>query len=133
MPQINPVSFGYYDANDQLVDLTPAVDIQNVSLNREAIYQEWTDGNWISHRAFVRARISGTVNVGYRLESAHRAFLAGLAGAVREDGTVKLRAYVNNVEDVCVFYAFVEPVGAGKWDLLNSHQWQTTALKITER
>lgn len=133
MPQINPVSFGYYDANDQLVDLTPAIDIQSVSLNREAIYQEWTDGNWTDHRAVVRTRISGTVNVGFRQESAHRAFLTDLAAAVREDGTIKLSAYVNNVEDVCVFYAFVETVGAGKWDLVNSRQWQTTALKITER
>lgn len=133
MPQLNPVFFGYYTTADVLVDLTDAVDIQNFSLNREAEVQEWIDGNWQTHRAVVRTRISGSVNVGYAGESSHQSFLSGLAAAVRSDGTVKLKAYVNNVESVCTFFAFVDTAGAGKWDLKNSRQWQTTTLTITER
>ena len=46
---------------------------------------------------------------------------------------MKLRAYVNNVESVCEFFAYVDTAGAGKWDLLNSRQWQTLKLEISER
>ena len=133
MAQTNPVYFAYYDSTNTLVDLTSAVNIQEYGLNRERVYQTWTDGNWIEHRDVVRTRIQGEVSVGFRIEADYRAFLTALAAARGTDGTVKLKAYVNNVESVCEFYAFVDTAGAGRWDLLNSRQWQTLRLTVYER
>lgn len=129
----NPVYFGYYNASAQLVDMTGSVDIQNVGLNRQDVFETWTDGNWREHRVKVRERISGVVNIGFSSETAFHDFLSALAAAVGEDGTVKLRAYVNNVQAVCEFFAYVDTVGAGKWDLLNGRQWQTLAITVSER
>lgn len=129
----NPVYFGYYNASAQLVDMTGSVDIQNFGLNRQDVFETWTDGNWKERRVKVRDRISGVVNIGFASETAYHGFLSALAAAVGEDGTVKLRAYVNNVQTVCEFFAYVDISGAGKWDLLNGRQWQTLAMTVSER
>ena len=133
MAQTNPVYFGYYNAASTLVDMTAYADIQNYGLNRADVFETWTDGNWKERRVRVRTRISGDVVLGFSSESTYRSFLTDLAAAVGSDGTVKLRAYVNNVESVCEFFAYVDTAGAGKWDLLNSRQWQTLKLEISER
>lgn len=129
----NPVHFSYYPLSGNAVDMTSAVDVQNFTLNREQIYQSWTDGNWAEHRAVVRTQISGQVVLGFASEASQNSFLTAIAAATRSDGTVKLKAYVNNVTTVCEFYAFVDIVGAGKWDLVNSRQWQTLTLQIKEK
>ena len=128
----NPVFFGYY-VGTTIVDMTGAVDIQNYGLNREEEDQRWTDGNWTQHRAVVRTRISGSVVLGFASETSYHNFLAALAAQRQADGTVKLCAYVNNVQTVCTFFAFVDAAGAGRWDLVNARQWQTLTLTITER
>jgi len=135
MAQTNPAYFGYYNAASTLVDMTAYADIQNINLNRADVFQTWTDGNWNERRVKVRTKISGSVQLGFASESTYRSFLTALAAAAAAstDGTVKLKAYVNNVENVCEFFAYVDTVGAGKWDLLNSRQWQTLALNISER
>lgn len=129
----NPVYFAYYSTSGAAVDMTGAADVQNFNLNQEELYQEWTDGNWVDHRAVVRTRISGSVALGFRSEAALQAFLTAFAAARKEDGTVHLKSYVNNVETVCDYYAFVDISGAGKWDLVNGRQWQTLALSIKEK
>ena len=128
----NPVFFGYY-VGTTVVDMTAAADVQNYGLNREDVYQSWTDGNWTDHRDVVRTRIRGTVVLGFKSESSYHNFLAALAAQTQADGTVKLCAYVNNVQTVCTFNAFVDTAGAGRWDLKNSRQWQTLTLTISER
>ena len=128
----NPVFFGYY-AGTTVVDMTASVDVQNYGLNREDVYQSWTDGNWTDHRDVVRTRIRGSVTLGFRSETASHNFLAALTSVQQADGTVKLCAYVNNVQTVCSFFAFVDTAGAGRWDLKNSRQWQTLTLTISER
>ena len=133
MAQTNPIYFGYYKSGATLVDMTAAADIQNYGLNRQDVFDTWTDGNWVEHRVKVRTRISGNVNLGFSSEATYRSFLAALQAAAGPDGTVKLKAYVNNVENVCEFYAFIDTAGAGKWDVVNSRQWQTLTLKISER
>lgn len=128
----NPAFFGYYSGTS-VVDMTGYADIQNLALNREDVFQSWTDGNWTDHRDVVRTRIRGTVTLGFRSETTYHSFLSGLAGAKLADGTVRLQAYVNNVQTVCSFYAFVDTAGAGRWDLVNARQWQTLTLNISER
>lgn len=129
----NPVSFGFYNAGGTVTDMTGSIDLQNYGLNREDVFQSWTDGNWTDHRDVVRTRIRGTVTLGFRSETTYHTFLSGLAGAKLADGTVQLQAYVNNVQTVCSFYAFVDTAGAGRWDLVNARQWQTLTLQISER
>jgi len=129
----NPISFGFYNAGGTVTDMTDAVNAQEYGLNREDVFQSWTDGNWLDHRDVVRTRIRGDVQIGFASESAYHAFLAALSAAKQQDGTVRLLAYVNNVAAPCDFYAFIDYPGAGRWDLVNSRQWQTLTLSISER
>lgn len=129
----NPIYFAFYDASSVLVDMTGKMDIQGYGLNRADVYQTWTDGNWLDHRDVVRTRISGAVKLGFSSEADYRSFLENLAAAATADGSVHVKAYVNNVRTVCDFYAFIDTAGAGKWDLTNSRQWQAVTLTVSER
>lgn len=129
----NPVYFAYYDSGNTLVNMTDNMDIQNCGLNQANVYQTWTDGNWEDHRDVVRTRVSGSVKLGFASEANFNTFLTSIAAAELEDGTVKIKAYVNNVKTVCEFYAFVDIEGAGKWDLTNSRQWQVLTVKVSEK
>lgn len=129
----NPVYFAYYDSGNTLVNMTGKMDIQNYGLNQTNVYQTWTDGNWKDHRDVVRTRVSGSAKLGFASETEFNAFLTSIAGAELEDGTVKIKAYVNNVQAVCEFCAFIDIEGAGKWDLTNSRQWQVLTVKVSEK
>ena len=129
----NPIYFAFYNASSQLVDMTGSMDQQNYGLNRSEVYQSWTDGNWKDHRDVVRTRVSGAVKLGFSSESDYTAFLTSFAAAALADGTVKIKAYVNNVQTVCEFYAFTDMEGAGKWNLTSGRQWQTLTIKVSEK
>lgn len=133
MAQTNPIYFGYYSTADVLTDMTAYLDEQNFTVNQADEYQTWTDANWTDHQEHVRTRISGEAVLGFADEATYRAFLAAFRGARRTNGTIRLKAYVNNLDTVADFYAFVAITGAGKWDRQNSRQWQTIALTIRER
>lgn len=133
MAQANPIIFGYYTTADMRYDLINYVNEQDYTINQVEEFQTWTDANWIDYRDFVRTRIEGTVTLGFSNEATYQSVLAALRSAVRANGTIKLYAYVNNMQTSQAFFAFVDIVGAGKWDRHNSRQWQTLTLSVRER
>lgn len=114
-------------------DLTAWEDIQSHKVNREDVYETWTDGNWVDHRVIARTRISGKVILGFSKAADFAAFTALLSSQKDAEGFYPVTAYCNNTGTTESFDAFLELPGAGKWDLNNGRQWQTFEIKITGR
>lgn len=114
-------------------DLTAYEDIQSHDVNREDVYDIWTDGNRIDHRVVVRTRVSGTIKLGFSDAAAFASFVALLRSARSAEGFYTVTAYCSNTGTLETFEAYLDVVGADKWDLKNGHSWQVAKVKITGR
>ena len=114
-------------------DLTSFADIQNYSINKEDVYQEWTDGNWIDHREIARTRISGTVQLGFKTAQSWTAFQTLLAAQKNAAGYFPVTLYVNNTGTTETIDAFLDMTNNSKWDLVNDRFWKVQTVKVTQR
>lgn len=114
-------------------DLTPFENIQNHDVNSVEVYQSWTDGNWVERREIVRRRVEGTLTLGFSKAEDFNAFTTLLNRYRQADAYYPVTVYVQNTGETAVINAYVTPVGAAKWDIINGRQWITQELTITER
>lgn len=114
-------------------DLTSWEDIQNHDVNREDVYETWTDGNWIDHRVITRTRVSGTVKLGFAAAADYTAFLTLLSAARNADGYYPISVYCNNTGSLETVNAFLDVTTETKWDLHNGRQWHVATIKIAGR
>lgn len=114
-------------------DLTDYADIQNFNINKQDVFQEWTDGNWIDHRDIVRTRIAGSFQLGFKDSADWSAFLALLTSQKDEAGYYPVTTYVNNTGAAETINAFLDIQVAGKWNLVNNRFWQTVTVNLTQR
>lgn len=114
-------------------DVSSHIDIQNYAVNAVDVYDEWVDGNWVTHRVVTRQRVEGTCEVGFAKAAEYDAFVALLASARQNGGWYNINCYLHNTGENVDAEAYIDTDGAAKWDLANSRQWQTIKLKITER
>lgn len=114
-------------------DLTPWEDIQNHDVNREDVYETWTDGNWADHRVVVRTRVTGKVSLGFDKAADFAAFQALLSSARDAEGYYPITVYCANTGTLETVNAYLDTSGADKWDLKNSRQWQVVTVEITGR
>lgn len=114
-------------------DLTSYVDIQNYNVNEEDVFEEWQDGNWITHRVSIRKRKAGTVVLGFKKATDFTTFVGLLTSQRNVNGYYPVTAYINNTGTTETFNAFIDTQNESKWDLLNTRQWQVQTLAIAER
>ena len=114
-------------------DLTPWEDVQTHEVNREDVYETWTDGNWVDHRVVVRTRITGKVSLGFDKAADFAAFQTLLSSARDADGYYPITVYCANTGTLETVNAYLDTSGADKWDLKNSRQWQVVTVEITGR
>lgn len=114
-------------------DLTAWEDIQNHAVNREDVYETWTDGDWTDHRVIVRTRINGTVKLGFSNAADYAAFTALLISARDPEGYYPVTVYCANTGTTETINAYLDVTQADKWDLQNGRQWQVVSIKITGR
>lgn len=114
-------------------DLTSFADIQNYSINKEDVYQEWTDGSWIDHREIARTRISGTVQLGFKTAQSWTAFQTLLAAQKNAAGYFPVTLYVNNTGTTETIDAFLDMTNVSRWDLVNDRFWRVQTVKVTQR
>ena len=114
-------------------DLTPWEDVQNHDVNREDVYETWTDGSWVDHRVVVRTRVTGKVSLGFDKAADFAAFQALLSSARDAEGYYPITVYCANTGTSETVNAYLDTSGADKWDLKNSRQWQVVTVDITGR
>lgn len=114
-------------------DLTDYADIQNYNVNQEDVFEEWTDGNYVTHRVVTRTRISGTVKLGFKDAVAWAAFQTLLTSQRNINGYYPVTLYVNNTGDTVTTNVFLDTTNATKWDMVNSKFWRVQTVTITQR
>lgn len=115
-------------------DLTAYVDVQTYAVNKEDVYDEWTDANRIDHREIVRQRRSGAFSLGFSTAAAFSAWTALLSSAKTADGYYAVTAYINNTGSSDTFNAFLDVSHPeDKWDLKHNRHWLVAQVTLTER
>ena len=115
-------------------DLTSYVDVQTYAVNKEDVYGQWTDGNWIDRRVIARQRRSGSFSVGFAAAADFAAWTSLLASAKTTGGYYAVTAYINNTGSTDTFNAFLDVSNPeDKWDLAHSRHWLVAQVTLTER
>ena len=113
-------------------DVTAYIDKQNYNMNVADVFEEWVDGNHITHRVVTRQRRSGTVMAGFKSSTDLNTFLSTLSNAKTSGGYYPITAYINNTNASDTFNAFIDFTTTAKWDWLNDREWHSVTLTITE-
>lgn len=114
-------------------DWTAWEDIQSHDVQREDVYETWTDGNWVDHRVIARTRISGKVKLGFDRAVDFAAFAAKLSSAKDAEGYYSITVYCQTTGTMETINAYLDVSTEAKWDLTNGRQWQVATIKITGR
>lgn len=114
-------------------DLTPWEKTAEHSVNRDDVFEEWTDGNWITHRVISRTRISGTVQLSFAKQTDFESFMALMVSARNANGYYPITVYCSNTGTTEAINAFLDITGDTKWDVTAPIKHHTIAVAITQR
>lgn len=114
-------------------DLTAWEDTNKHAVNKADIYEEWTDGNWITHRVIARTRVTGTVALSFSRESDFTAFMTLMSTAKSADGYYAVTVWCNNSNTTETINAFLDFSGDTKWDVTAPIKHHDITVAITQR
>lgn len=115
-------------------DLSARVDKQTYAVNREAVYEEWEDGNWTTRRQIARNRYIGSLRLGFSSTADFASFSSLLSSEQTAGGYYSVSAYISNMGSVETFDAFLSVKNdEDKWDAAHSRQWLVASVEIYGR
>lgn len=88
------------------VDFTRSIISTSYEMNKQDVFEAWTDANGISHRSIYRSKISGSFELKFINRAKYNAFISAL-NAVKTDGYYPVTVYVNNTLATETINAFV--------------------------
>lgn len=114
-------------------DLTPWEDTEQHSVNREDVYEEWTDGDWLLHRVIAKTRISGSVVLRFTRESDYTAFVSLMASQRTADGYYNIVVWCSNTNTSESLMAFLDIVAETVFDVTAPIKGHIVTVAITGR
>lgn len=114
-------------------DLTAWEDTNKHEVNKADIYEEWTDGNWITHRVIARTRVTGTVALSFSRESDFTAFMTLMSTAKNASGYYAVTVWCNNTNTTEAINAFLDFSGDTTWDVTAPIKHHDITVAITQR
>lgn len=114
-------------------DLTSWEQTENHNVNRDDVYEEWVDGNWISHRVISRTRVSGTVILSFARATDFASFMTLMSTARDANGYYPVTVWCSNTNSTETINAFLDIDGATKWDITAPIKHNTITVTITQR
>lgn len=114
-------------------DLTKWEDTQKHNVNRADVFEEWTDGNWTTHRVISRTRISGSVVLNFSRESDYANFITLLSTARNADGYYPITVWCSNTNTSETINAFLDIVGETAFDVTAPIMHHSVTVNITGR
>lgn len=114
-------------------DLTQWEDTQAHDVNREDVFEEWVDGNWITHRVIARTRISGSVVLNFARETEYAAFMTLLSTARNANGYYPITVWCSNTNTSETLDAFLDVVGETAFDVTAPIKHHRVTISIMGR
>lgn len=114
-------------------DLTKWEDTSKHSVNRADVFEEWVDGNWVTHRVIARTRVAGKVTLSFSREADYAAFVALLTSARNADGYYPVTVWCSNTNTTETINAFLDVSGDTKFDVTAPIKHNTVTVEITQR
>ena len=114
-------------------DFTAYEDTEQHAVNKVDIFEEWTDGNWNTHRVIARTRVEGAVVLNFSRTADYAAFLTLLSTARRTNGDYSITVYCANTDTSETVYAFLDVAGDTKFDVTAPIKHYSVTITITER
>jgi len=114
-------------------DLTKWEETTAHAVNRDDVFEEWTDGNYITHRVITRTRISGTVTLSFSRETDFTNFMSLMTTARNINGYYPITVWCNNTNTSESINAFLDISGDTKWDVTSPIKHNTITVAITGR
>ena len=114
-------------------DLTKYELTDEHKVNREDIYEEWTDGNWITHREIARTRISGTVKLSFSRETDYANFKTLLTSARNANGYYPITVWVSNTNSTESINAFLDVIADTAFDVTVPIKHHSVTVSIIQR
>lgn len=115
-------------------DITPYIDWASYALASQDIFQSWTDGNFVEHRIYSRARISGSFRVwlcgknGMDVD----AFME-LWNAATNNHITTLGVYDNVSNSIKVINAYCNIIPQSHREMVNGNYFDILTIEVTER
>ena len=114
-------------------DLTSWEDKEKHDVNRADVWEEWVDGNWVTHRVISRTRVTGTVALNFAKESDFASFITLLSSARNADGYYPITVWCSNTNTTETINAFLDIDGDTKWDVTAPIKHHSVTVEITQR
>lgn len=114
-------------------DLTVRLNTRSYVMNKEPVFESWTDGNSIEHRVKTRDRITGTVAIEFNNATDLSTFMTLLSSSITADGYYSVTAYVVNTDTTETINAFLDMTATAEWDFVNSRQRHVLTITVTQR
>lgn len=114
-------------------DLTKWEDTTKHDVNRADVWEEWVDGNWVTHRVIARTNVSGKVVLNFSRESDFSSFISLLSSARNADGYYPVTVWCSNTNSTETINAFLDIDGDTKWDVTAPIKHHSVTVEITQR
>lgn len=114
-------------------DLTKYERTEQHDVNRVDVWEEWTDGNWATHRVIARTRVSGSVVLGFSKETDFANFISLLSSARNASGYYPITVWCSNTNTSETINAFLDITGDTKWDVTCPRKFHEIKVTITGR
>ena len=115
-------------------DITPYIDWASYALASQDIFQSWTDGNFVEHRIYSRARISGSFRVwlcgknGMDVD----AFME-LWNSATNNHITTLGVYDNVSNSIKAINAYCNIIPQSHREMVNGNYFDILTIEVTER
>lgn len=114
-------------------DLTPWEKTSEHEANKTEVWEEWTDGNLVTHRAVSRTRVAGKVILNFSRLTDYTAFLTLLSTKRNVNGYYPVSVYCSNTDTLETVNAFLDVSGDTQFDVTAPIKHYSVTISITER
>lgn len=114
-------------------DLTPWEKTSEHEANKTEVWEEWTDGNLVTHRVVSRTRVTGKVILNFSRLTDYTAFLTLLSTKRNVNGYYPVSVYCSNTDTLETVNAFLDVSGDTQFDVTAPIKHYSVTISITER
>ena len=114
-------------------DLTKWENTEKHNVIKSEVFEEWTDGNWITHRVVTRTKIAGSVELSFSRQNDFSAFMTLLSTARDADSYYPITVVCSNTGTTETVNAFLDITGETNWDVTAPIKNHTIVVTISQR